>query len=338
MLVCGCLLFVGIEQASYFASYPGAWLLSIGLLGATAIPAGIIIYVVAVTFSGITNQLTYGFLQHVTTTATVDQWAASLVAPINEELYKGAGLVLLYLMARHEFNGIMDGLVYGAMLGLGFQVVENVQYFMVAAAGSGGAVRAVVDMFYIRVLLAGLYSHMLFTAFFGFGFAYFITQRGKSMRRRAAVLGFGAALAWASHFVWNSPWLDSLMVEGNEGFAAALVIKGMPFLILLALLGVFANHRERYVFSLLMRSEVGSEAVSKGEFYVLQSGHRRAQALRHMRRTKGAAAATVFKRLMREQINLALMHRQVRMSDHPALETQREVIRRLKGRLAEMGS
>ena len=359
MLVFGCALFTAIDQAGYLVTYPGAWLLSVALLAATAIPAGIIIYrfdqfetepgsmiaialvwggVVAVTFSGIVNTLTYGFLQHVMTASTVEHWAASLAAPINEELYKGAGLVLLYLMARREFDGVMDGLVYGAMIGLGFQVMENVQYFMLAAAGSDGAAEAVTNMFFLRVVLSGLYSHMLFTAFFGFGFAYFVTQRGKSLERRIAVLIASVVLAWASHFVWNTPWLESLMTRGTGTFVAVLVIKGLPFLILLAMLGIFANRRERQVFGCLMRSEVGGEAVSKGEFYVLQSGRRRRQALQHMRRSKGTEARRVFKRLMREQINLALLRSRVPAGDHPALQAQRDLINRLKAKLASTGT
>jgi hypothetical protein len=246
--------------------------------------------------------------------------------------------VLLYLMARREFDGVMDGLVYGAMMGLGFQVMENVQYFMFAAAGSGDATEAVVNIFFLRVVLAGLYSHMLFTAFFGFGFAYFVTQRTRSMGRRFTMLILGAFLAWASHFVWNSPWLESMMARGTASFIGALVIKGLPFLILLGLLGVFANRRERKVFACLMRSEVGTEAVSQGEFYVLQRGRRRRQALTHMKRNKGVEAARVFKRLMREQINLALLRSRIPAGDHPALRAQRDLIKQLKARLAATGS
>jgi RsiW-degrading membrane proteinase PrsW (M82 family) len=359
MMVSGCVLFTVVEQVAYFSSYPEAWFLSIALLAATAIPAGVIIYrfdqfetepgsliavaviwggVVAVTFSGIVNEMTYGFLQNVAPAATVEAWAAALVAPVNEELYKGAGLVLLYLMARREFDGVMDGLVYGAMIGLGFQVMENVQYFMLAAARSGGAVEAVTNMFFLRVVLSGLYSHMLFTAFFGFGFAYFITQRKKRLAGRVAVLILGAVLAWASHFVWNSPWLESMMTRGTGQFVGALVIKGLPFLILLSLLGVFANRRERQVFACLMRSEVGGDAVSQGEFYVLQRGRRRRQALRRLRQSKGVEGARVFRRLMREQINLALLRSRVPAGDHPALQAQRDLIKQLKARLAAIGS
>src|SRR5665647_429178 len=175
--------------------------------------------VVALTFSAITNSASLGFLQHIVPAATVDSWGAALVAPINEELYKGAGLVIIYLMARTEFDGLMDGLVYGAMIGLGFQVIENVQYFVHAASESGaGQLGPVVSMYFVRVVLAGLYSHTLFSGLMGFGFAYAVTQREAARRRRLSVAALFLVLAWAAHFVWNSPWLESLMARGGGSF------------------------------------------------------------------------------------------------------------------------
>jgi RsiW-degrading membrane proteinase PrsW (M82 family) len=357
VLLGGCALYVGGDQARYFAAYPGAWFLSVLLLAATAIPAGIIIYrldefepeplplvaialawggVIAVTFSGFVNVQMEGFFQHVFSSRTMDSWAASLVAPLDEELYKGLGLVVIYLMARREIDNVLDGMIYGAMIGLGFQVVENVQYFMFAAANQGGSTEAVVSMYFLRVVVSGLYSHMLFTGFLGFGFAYFVTQKGKGLGRRLGVLTSGAFLAWGAHFVWNSPWLASLMAGGRGAFVGALIIKGLPFLILLILLGVFARRREKVVFGRLMKSELGNDAVSQGEFYVLQSGRRRRRELRHMGRSKGSQGRAVYKRLMREQINLALLHTRVPAGDHPALEAQRQIIRMLKSQLASV--
>ena len=301
VLVVGCASLVLSTQAQYFAAYPSAWVLSIVLLAATAIPAGVILYrldefepepasliavavvwggVVAVTFGAIANGEMNEVLQHLIPARTVDAWAAALTAPINEELYKGLGLVLIYMMARREIDTVMDGLIYGAMIGLGFQVVENVQYFMVAAAGRGGASSAVVTSFFLRVVVSGLYSHMLFSGFVGFGFAYFVTQRSRGLSRRAGILIGCCLLAWAAHFVWNSPWMESLMARGVYAFVGALFIKGLPFLILLTLLVVFARRREKCVFGCLMRSEVGGPAVSEGEYYVLQSGNRRRKELR----------------------------------------------------------
>jgi protease PrsW len=355
MLLAGSFMLVGLEQLTYLSAAPGAWLLSIILLGATAIPAGVIIYrldqfepepasliaiallwggVVALTFSGITNSAALGFLQHVLPGQTVDRWGASIVAPLDEEFYKGAGLVIIYLMARSEIGGVMDGLVYGAMIGLGFQVIENVQYFMLAASQSDGQAGAVVGMFFLRVVLSGLYSHMLFTGVMGFGFAYYVTQRSRAWAKRAGVLALSIVLAWAAHFVWNSPWLESLSAQGATAFVGSIVIKGVPFLVLLVLMVVFARRRESRAFAGLMSNEVGGDVVTTEEFHILQSGRRRRHAVRAMKRSRGPAAATVVRRLMREQMNLALFHARSESEQPAAVEAQRAFILSLKQRLA----
>jgi protease PrsW len=360
LLVLASLGVVGAEQLTYLGSYPGAWFLSVLLLAAVAIPVGIIIYrldqfepepasliaialiwggVVALSFAAIVNSAFLTFLQGVMAPKTVDAWGASIVAPLDEEFYKGAGLVMIYLIARHEFDGLMDGLVYGAMIGLGFQVVENVQYFVHAAAQSGGGgLGAVIGTFFLRVLIAGLYSHMLFTGLTGFGFAYFVTRKGTvSWGRRAGIFVLFAVAAWAAHFVWNSPWLDSLQQGSAWAFIGALIIKGLPFLVLLLVMGTLARRREREAFSTLMAQEVGGDVVTQEEFQVLRSGRQRRRVARRMKRQKGPYARRLVRRIMREQMNLALFHTKVQDPTHPAVETQRDKIRDLKRQLAAIG-
>ena len=347
---------VGLEQASYILSYPGAWFLSILLLAAVAIPVGIIIYridqfepepvsliviallwggVVALSFAAIVNSTFLGFFQSLLPSDQVNSWGAALVAPIDEEFYKGAGLLMIFFIARKEIDSLMDGLVYGAMIGLGFQVVENVQYFLGAAGESGGGLGAVIGMFFIRVLVAGLYSHMLFTGLFGFGFAYFITRRGSvTWAKRAGVFAALIVAAWAAHFVWNSPWLDSMAEGGVGAFIGSLVVKGLPFLVFLVLMVVLARHREAQAFSRLIAEEVGSDVVTKEEFQVLRSGRQRRKVVRRVKKQRGAVAQRLVKRLMREQMNLALFHSKVDEPGHPAVDAQRDKIRQMKTQLA----
>ena len=358
MLLVGCFAFVGFEQLTYLSSYPGAWLFSVLLLAATAIPVGLIIYrldqfepepasliavallwggVVALTFAGLANTEALSFLQHIMSASKVDSWGAAIVAPLDEEFYKGTGLIMIYLLARNEINGVMDGLVYGAMIGLGFQTVENVQYFMLAVGQShGGQVGAVVSMYFVRVILSGLYSHMLFTGLLGFGFAWFVTQRSRPFGARLGVLALCGVLAWAAHFVWDSPWLDSLMSQSTGSNIGALIIKGVPFLVLLLLMLIFARRREGRAFAGLMAAEIGGEVVTQKEFQTLQSGRRRRRELKQVRRANGPAARGLVRRLMREQMNLALIHMRSESAQHPAIEAQRDYIMTLKRRLAEV--
>ncbi len=358
MFLAGSILVVGSEQLGYISTLPGPWLLSLVLLAVTAIPAGIIIYrfdqfepepasliavaviwggFIALTFAALTNSYFLTFLQNHLSSPTFDAWGAAIVAPIDEEFYKGAGLVAIYLMARSEFDGLMDGLVYGAMIGLGFQVVENVQYFLHAAAQSGGnQLAAVVGTYFVRVVLAGLYSHTLFTGLMGFGFAYAVTRRDVSRGRRFAVAALFAFLAWAAHFVWNSPWLDSVMGQSTISFVLSIALKGVPFAAFLAILAGFARRRERQAFDRLIAAEIGTDVLSEAEFRILENARRRRAARRAIKRNKGPMARALLKRLQREQMNLALFHGKVDTLDHPALEVQRDKIRSLRARLTEL--
>src|SRR5207302_10795658 len=52
-----------------------------------------------------------------------------LNAGVTEETIKGLGLLLLFLILRDEFDNVTDGIVYGALIGAGFAMVENFRYF-----------------------------------------------------------------------------------------------------------------------------------------------------------------------------------------------------------------
>src|SRR6185369_17813007 len=54
---------------------------------------------------------------------------AVISAPIVEESSKAFILLVLFLWKRDEFDGIVDGVVYAGMVGLGFAMTENVLYY-----------------------------------------------------------------------------------------------------------------------------------------------------------------------------------------------------------------
>lgn len=124
--------------------------------------------------------------------------AAGVVsAPLVEELAKGLALLFLYLELRDEFDDVVDGVVYATMVGLGFAMVENVQYYG-AAIEQGG--NASVTTFAIRGMMAP-FAHPLFTAMFGIGLG-FTRERARSARKYWAPPA-GLAAAIALHALWN---------------------------------------------------------------------------------------------------------------------------------------
>jgi len=112
-------------------------------------------------------------------------WAGLLSAPLVEEACKG---IYVYRMRKDpQLEGPMDGLVYGAAVAIGFEIVENLLYSFSVEFG--------LELAAVRSIAVG---HILFTGLFGLmvGVAKI---KGK---RRMIVYGYiGAVLM---HFAWNS--------------------------------------------------------------------------------------------------------------------------------------
>src|SRR5687768_3239209 len=58
-----------------------------------------------------------------------DAVGAVISAPIVEESAKALILVILFFWKKDEFDGIVDGIVYAGMVGLGFAMTENILYY-----------------------------------------------------------------------------------------------------------------------------------------------------------------------------------------------------------------
>jgi RsiW-degrading membrane proteinase PrsW (M82 family) len=124
---------------------------------------------------------------------------SSLIAPLVEEFVKGLAVLAVFLAFYRQFDGVMDGVVYGSMVGFGFAAVENVFYFL-AALDKGGA-GAMFVLIFLRAFLFGL-NHAFFTSLTGIGFALARTSRSWLMKLTMPALGFG--LAVVAHALHNA--------------------------------------------------------------------------------------------------------------------------------------
>ena len=82
---------------------------------------------------------------------TVMAITASVVAPLVEETLKAVPLLFIFFMFRREFDGLMDGLLYGALVGFGFAMTENFFYIFGTGASSGISAEALV--FFLRTIV-----------------------------------------------------------------------------------------------------------------------------------------------------------------------------------------
>lgn len=125
--------------------------------------------------------------------------SAAIVGPGVEETAKVAGLLLAAYLLREKFNGIVDGIVYGGVIGLGFATVENLLYLAqsIDANGAGG----VLLVFIMRGVLSP-FMHSYWTAVAGVGIGYAFSRPMPASRRIIwIVLGYIGALL--THAAWN---------------------------------------------------------------------------------------------------------------------------------------
>ena len=130
-------------------------------------------------------------------------FGAAISAPLVEETTKGAALVVVfalsYLAARRfgglEFNGVTDGIVYGAAIGLGFSFGEDILYFLIYTVEGG--LESGLEVYRTRVdfLGVGQLGHAVMTGIFGAGLGLATWSRSWLAKIFFALLGLGIAMS-----------------------------------------------------------------------------------------------------------------------------------------------
>lgn len=166
-----------------------AWLAFVTFIWG-AIPA-IIISIIAETTVGVP------LLQSPSTLAA-DLMEGAVVAPIVEELAKGLALLWIFYRYRQEFDGVLDGVVYGALVGFGFAMTENFFYFIGAYMESGWG--GLTVLIYLRAIVFGL-NHALYTSLMGIGLG--IARNRRHPLARAGWILSGLLAAMLTHALHN---------------------------------------------------------------------------------------------------------------------------------------
>lgn len=232
------------------------WLLSAAFLWG-AIPGALL----AVFFNSLLSLPFYAFFSE----SAADLASGGLVAPVVEEIAKALVLFLILVVQRHELDSPLDGIIYGAMVGMGFAMVENVLYY-VSAFGENGATgwNTIVVM---RGVIFGL-NHALYTALTGLGIALARTSRNPWVRIGAPFLGLAAAIALhAFHNV--------AMFGGNwVSFFAGLTFDWGGVLLTVIII-VLALYQERRWIRDYLAEEVELGILTAEEYWMVSSAARR---------------------------------------------------------------
>ena len=127
-------------------------------------------------------------------------WSAGATAPWSEEIVKMLPVVLLIGLAPRVMRCAFDGLIIGAIAGLGFQVFESVAYVYGSAAANFGQAEYGTKTLFIRTVMST--GHWTWSALCGAGLIYLIGRPAEAPRR---AFGIGLIL-WAMflHWFWDS--------------------------------------------------------------------------------------------------------------------------------------
>ena len=239
--------------------------------------------------------------------------SAVVQAPIVEELAKGAGVLLVFVAARRAFDGPVDGVVYGALVGAGFAFTENILYFADSLITEG--VESAAYTFFLRGVLSP-FAHVMFTAVTGYalGRAARIGLRGSAAASRW-LLGIVGAIAL--HALWNG---SAVFAD----FFALYTTLQVPLFVLF-IVGVVLLRREE---ARLTRARLGDYAAagwfSPGEVDMLATRAGRARAVAWARTLPGDRSAAM-RRFIAEATSLAAARQRVVTGRDPAAAADERV-------------
>lgn len=237
-----------------------------------------------------------------------------LVAPITEEAAKGAFIVLLLFFRRAEFDGILDGIVYAGMVGVGFAFVEDILYLSQAYIGEDGrtgGIEEAVALFVVRGI-ASPFAHPFFTAFIGIGIGVAVSSRRPRVRALAPILGYVAAVS--THAAWNG----SLLLDGSEGALIAYGGVMVPGFAVMVAFAVWSRRREGVLLATSLTDCAARGFLDASEVPWLARIPARKACRRFASQAGGRPALVAMKHYQSEAIELAFLHHRYLRGTAPA--------------------
>jgi RsiW-degrading membrane proteinase PrsW (M82 family) len=173
---------------------------------------------------------------------------ASTIAPLIEESLKGLACLFVFLFFRHEFDSILDGIVYAAITAIGFAATENVYYLYTYGFQQHG-LYGIWYMFFVRIVLVG-WQHPFYTAFIGIGLAISRLSRNTAIKIIAPLMGWGFAVI--THSLHN---LISTIFHGLQSLVIGVIFDWSGWIAMLIFI-IWALYREQKWIITQLRDEV----------------------------------------------------------------------------------
>ncbi|WP_165700130.1 PrsW family intramembrane metalloprotease [Ornithinimicrobium ciconiae] len=238
---------------------------------------------------------------------------AVLVAPLVEEALKCLGVLVIFLVARREFNGLVDGIVYAGMVAVGFAFVENIIYL--GGAYSELGTPGLLGIFVMRVLVSP-FAHPMFTVAFGIALGL-ITHRRQWRFAFVPVLGYVVAVFL--HFLWNFAAVSTM-----DGFLVAYVLVQVPLFIGFVLLLVLSRRSETRMLRTHLTGYGLNGWFTPAEVAMLVSPRERRRARAWAKGVGGSRAEAAMEAFQDEASELAIARQHLERGDSDPVWQLRE--------------
>lgn len=243
--------------------------------------------IVAVIVSIIVNTL-FGTVVYAGTGSAqlADILGAVISAPVIEEASKGVGVLILLVFFRKYFDDILDGIVYGGVIALGFATVENVLYYgnglnnaFYQYGISSGALWSFLFLFTLRGILSP-FAHVTFTAMTGIGCGIARESHNTAIKFLMPVLGYIVAVIL--HGIWNgmgiiitlliinlgfAPVCSSIGLGGENiglcGFFSGYLVLEVPLFLIFIVFAFFVMRRQRRILDEMLAIDIARGLIPK---------------------------------------------------------------------------
>jgi RsiW-degrading membrane proteinase PrsW (M82 family) len=246
--------------------------------------------VIAVFFALFLNTAAWSFFSLAADSDTSSILTAVAVAPFVEESAKGMLVLIALWFTRRHIDGVLDGMIFGALVGLGFAMTENITYF--GAAYRDGGAASVGVLFVIRSMINGL-GHAVWTSFTGAGVGWARARHGRGILRLIVpVLGWCGAVM--GHAVWNlfasiaitvlSIGLERVFLFPDwQALLIGGLIGGLPFslppLLMAIVIALLGREQEARIIREYLPIEVSLGTLSEDEYQVVSDPAARRESL-----------------------------------------------------------
>lgn len=228
--------------------------------------------------------------------------AVVVVAPVVEESLKTLGVLLIWLCRRHEFDGVVDGLVYAGIAAAGFACAENVLYFGQGFLEGGG--EGLIAVFVVRGVL-GPFAHPLFTGAAGVAIGLAVRRRDRMGQIVLPLLGLGVAVFL--HAGWNMS-----AVVGLDGYVARYLVLQLPVFAGAVAYAVWSRRREGRLIAEHLAGYAAGGWLTPAEVTMLSSLPARREARRWAATTAGPHGVAAMRSFQDTTTELALLRERMR--------------------------